>query len=159
MACTYQLTRTQQLPLGRDELFPFFADAANLEAITPDFLHFRITSPQPVEIAAGTIIEYRLQLFGIPFHWQTLIEAFEPPGRFVDCQLRGPYKLWRHTHEFVENDEGTLMIDRVDYQLPWGPLGWLVHRLFVRSTLEQIFDYRRQRIEVLLVHRMAGAGA
>ena len=156
MPTTYQLERRQFIPRSLAAVFPFFADAGNLEAITPPRLHFRILSPRPIEMQTGTLIDYRLVLCGVPFRWRTRIEAFEPPYRFVDAQLRGPYRLWRHTHEFSEQDDGTLMIDRVEYQLPLGPLGWLAHALFVEGQLAHIFDYRRRAIDQLLAENRRG---
>lgn len=150
MPTTYHLHRRQFIPRPLEEVFPFFADAANLETITPPSLHFQILTPKPIRIQTGTLIDYRLSLLGIPFKWRTRIELFQPPHRFVDVQVRGPYRLWRHTHEFAEQDGGTEMIDRVEYQLPLGPLGWLAERLFVRRQLKHIFDYRFRVIEHLL---------
>jgi ligand-binding SRPBCC domain-containing protein len=149
MAKTYQLHREQFIPRPLAEVFPFFADAGNLEAITPEFLNFRILTPRPIPMHPGSLIDYEIKLFGVPLKWRTRIEEFEPPSHFVDVQLRGPYKLWHHTHEFREVEGGTLMIDRVRYQLYLGPLGWLAHRLWVRRTLARIFDHRRQTIEKL----------
>ena len=146
----YRLVREQLIGRPRDEVFAFFADAANLERITPEFLKFRITSPLPIKMRAGALIEYRLRLFGIPFNWQTLIESWDPPLRFTDVQLKGPYRKWHHTHEFVEVETGTLCVDTVDYELPLGPLGTLAHALFVRRSLDQIFAYRCQVIDQLL---------
>lgn len=150
MPHTYQLQRRQFIPRPLSEVFPFFADAANLEIITPPWLHFRILTPHPIVMEPGTLIDYRIVLSGVPLKWRTRIETFEPPYRFTDVQLRGPYRLWRHTHEFHEHEGGTLMLDRVDYQLPLGPLGSLAHRLFVQRQLRQIFDFRYETIERLL---------
>jgi ligand-binding SRPBCC domain-containing protein len=150
MPKTYRLERTQLIRLPREEVFEFFSDAANLEAITPPWLNFHIVTAQPFTIETGTLIDYRLRLFGIPLRWRTAIEDFDPPHRFVDSQLRGPYALWHHTHEFVEVEDGTLMTDRVDYRIPLGPIGRLAHVLFVRRLLDAIFDYRRDTIERLL---------
>lgn len=147
----FYLERCQFLPLPRDQVFPFFADAENLERITPDFLHFKILTPLPIAMKPGAMIDYRLQLFGIPFEWRTEITSFDPPYRFTDSQVIGPYSLWLHTHEFHEVDGGTQMIDQVDYDIPLGPLGSLAHWLFVQGTLEQIFDHRQRRIEELLL--------
>jgi hypothetical protein len=144
------LERAQLIDRPRGEVFSFFADARNLEAITPEFLHFEILPPAPVEMRAGTLIDYRLSLFGVPFRWRTRIEEWEPGRRFVDLQLRGPYALWHHTHAFEDADGGTRMTDRVRYRLPLGPLGELAHPVFVRRTLERIFDFRRDRIARLL---------
>jgi ligand-binding SRPBCC domain-containing protein len=142
------LTREQRLPAPPRAVFPFFGDAHNLEAITPPWLGFRVTTPQPVEMAAGTLIEYRLRLHGVPIRWRTRIAVWEPPTRFVDVQLRGPYKLWHHTHEFepTADGRGTLMRDTVRYALPFGPLGEIAHRLFVARDLGAIFDFRTQQV-------------
>jgi ligand-binding SRPBCC domain-containing protein len=150
MATSYVLEREQFIPRPLAEVFAFFADAGNLEAITPVFLNFQILTPRPIPIEAGTLIDYQIRLFGVPLRWRTRIEEFEPPQRFSDVQLRGPYKLWHHTHEFREVEGGTRMTDRVCYQLYLGPLGWLAHVLWVRRTLGRIFDYRRQMIERLM---------
>jgi len=155
---TYHLERRQFIPLPREEVFSFFADAGNLEAITPPSLNFRILTPRPIRIQEGTSIDYRLKLFGIPFHWRTRIESFDAPHRFSDTQERGPYKLWRHTHEFHEQGGGTLMIDRVDYQIRLGPLGRLANAWFVRRQLEDIFNYRYRTIERLLAENRTPQG-
>jgi ligand-binding SRPBCC domain-containing protein len=150
VAHTYRLERSQFIPRPRDEVFAFFSDAGNLESITPGLLHFHILTPRPIAIRAGTLIEYRLALFGVPFRWRSRIESFDPPRKFSDVQDRGSFKLWRHTHEFNEQDGGTLMVDRVEYQLPLGPLGWIANSLVVRRQLAEIFDYRHRAIERLL---------
>lgn len=146
------LERVQIIPRPRREVFAFFSDATNLERITPPFLRFRIVTPTPIDIQEGTLIDYRLSLFGIPFSWRTRIDLFEPDQRFIDTQLRGPYRLWRHVHEFEEVDGGraTRMIDRVDYAVPLGPLGGVARALFVSRMVEQIFDYRAATITTLL---------
>lgn len=138
------------MPRPRDEVFAFFSDAHNLEAITPAFLGFRILTPAPIPMAPGTRIDYALRLFGVPFRWQTRIEIFEPPERFVDVQLRGPYRRWHHLHEFVDLGMATLVVDVVDYELPLGPLGAIAHPVFVRPVLARIFDHRRTVIDRLL---------
>ncbi|MHC4730035.1 MAG: SRPBCC family protein [Planctomycetota bacterium] len=139
-----RLVREQFFARPRPEIFAFFADASNLARITPDFLHFTILTPMPLEVGAGALIDYRLRLFGIPFRWRTRIEAFEPPERFSDIQALGPYRSWHHLHEFEERDGGTLMRDTVDYELPLGPLGAVAHALFVRRSVARIFDHRRE---------------
>jgi ligand-binding SRPBCC domain-containing protein len=156
MAKTYLLEREQLIPRPLAEVFPFFADAANLQAITPAFLDFRFLTPLPIKMEPGTLIDYQIKLFGVPLKWRTRIEEFEPPHRFVDLQVRGPYILWHHTHEFREVDGGTLMTDRVRYQLPLGLLGSLAHSAFVRRTLNRIFEHRNRTIESLLSPEMAG---
>ncbi|MCE9529378.1 MAG: SRPBCC family protein [Planctomycetales bacterium] len=150
MAKTYTLERTQFIPRPLREVFPFFSDAENLEAITPPFLQFKILTPGHILMQAGTLIDYRIRLLGIPMFWRTKIETFGPPFRFSDTQVRGPYRLWHHAHEFVETSEGTLMTDLVRYQMPFGPLGILVHAIWTRRTLERIFDYRFQKVAELL---------
>jgi hypothetical protein len=146
----YLLQRIQHLPRPLEEVFPFFADAANLQAITPEFLNFRIVSKLPITMEEGALIEYRLGLFGVPFSWKTRIDVWEPGVRFVDRQLSGPYRLWRHTHEFRAVDGGTEMVDTVEYELPLGPLGAVAHPLFVRRTLDRIFDHRHEAVARLL---------
>lgn len=146
----HRLERAQVVARPRAEVFAFFSDASNLEDITPDFLRFRIVTPRPIAMGAGARIDYRLQLFGIPFGWTTLIEAYAPPHRFVDVQLKGPYSRWHHTHEFVSVPDGTLVLDTVDYALPLGVLGDLAHAVFVHRSVERIFDHRRRRIDELL---------
>ena len=150
MSPTYTLERTQLIRRPLDAVFAFFSDAGNLEAITPEFLTFKILTPRPVTMQAGTLIDYQIRLLGIPLRWRTRIEAWEPPHRFTDVQLTGPYRRWHHTHEFLAVPQGTLMTDRVRYQMPAGPLGRVVHLLWTRRTLERIFDYRFARIDELL---------
>ena len=144
MARVHVIERRQPLGLPADRAFAFHADARNLEAITPPWLAFRVVTPDPIAMAAGTLIDYRLTLHRIPIRWRTRIEVWEPPRRFVDVQLSGPYALWEHTHAFEPVGDGAVEIrDRVRYALPLGPLGALAHALFVRRDLERIFDYRR----------------
>jgi ligand-binding SRPBCC domain-containing protein len=142
----YTLEREQFLPSPPDETFAFFGDALNLEAITPPWLHFRVVTTAPLAMDAGTLIEYRLRLHGLPIRWLTRIEAWEPGRRFVDVQLRGPYRLWHHTHTFTPHDGGTLMRDRVRYALPLGLLGRVARTALVRRDLDRIFDFRREAV-------------
>lgn len=143
----HRLEREQILPGMPEEVFPFFADARNLEALTPPFLGFRILTPLPIEMREGTLIDYSLSLFGAPMRWKTRIAVWEPGVRFVDEQLSGPYALWRHTHSFERRGAGTLMRDVVEYREPLGPLGTLAHHLFVARTVERIFDFRREAVD------------
>ncbi len=146
----YRLDRVQRIPQPLETVFPFFADAGNLERITPPFLRFRILTPLPVTMQAGTRIEYHLRLIGFPIQWTTRIEDYAPPYRFVDSQLSGPYKRWVHLHEFAASGTGTLMRDVVDYDIPYGVIGTLAQKLCVARLLDRIFDYRRAAITALL---------
>jgi ligand-binding SRPBCC domain-containing protein len=151
---TYLLERSQRVELPIEEAFAFYRDDRNLEPMTPPWLHFEVTSPRPVAMEAGALLDYRLRLHGVPLRWRTRIETWEPPRGFVDFQDRGPYALWEHTHLFEEDGEGATVIrDRVRYAIPLGPLGALAHRLFVRRDLERIFDYRRDALAGLLASR------
>jgi ligand-binding SRPBCC domain-containing protein len=143
----YTLQRAQRLPGTPEEVFAFFGDARNLEAITPPLLQFRVVTPEPITMGAGTLLRYRLKVRGVPVSWLTLIQEWDPPHRFVDEQLEGPYALWHHTHTFSsDGDGGTVMRDVVRYALPLGGLGELAHRVLVRSDLERIFDYRAEAV-------------
>jgi ligand-binding SRPBCC domain-containing protein len=147
---SHVLQRTQRLPGAPEAVFPFFADALNLERITPAWLGFRVLTPGPIEMTRGTLIEYRLKLHGVPIRWLTRNETWEPPVRFVDVQVRGPYRLWHHTHSFEPDGDGTLMRDSVRYALPFGPLGELARRAFVARDLRRIFDFRHEVVGRLL---------
>ncbi|MHC4218623.1 MAG: SRPBCC family protein [Planctomycetota bacterium] len=129
----------------RDDVFAFFADAGNLEDLTPDSLRFRILTPAPIDMRAGTLIDYRLRVRGVPVRWQSEITSWEPPHRFVDEQRRGPYRWWRHEHVFLDEGDGTVVEDRVSYGVPGGAL---VHALFVAGALRRIFEFRHRRIEM-----------
>lgn len=142
----HALERRQRVAGNPAEVFRFFADAYNLERITPPWLRFRVRS-QPLEMGAGAEIRYTLRLHGVPIRWVSRIDVWEPPYRFVDVQIHGPYRLWHHTHSLEPDGEGVLMRDAVRYALPFGPLGELVHRAFVRRDLERIFDFRHDAIE------------
>jgi ligand-binding SRPBCC domain-containing protein len=136
------------LPRGRAEVFPFFADAYNLEAITPPWLRFSVLTPPPIEMRAGTLIEYRLRLHGVPLRWRTEIAAWEPPVRFVDRQVAGPYETWEHEHVFRDAGGGVVMSDRVDYRIRGGALvDWVGDRAVARRDLRRIFEYRRDVLQ------------
>ena len=146
----YILTRELTLDLPRKEVFDFFADAGNLERITPPELNFHIITPQPIDIKQGTLIDYKLKMRGIPVSWRTEISVWEPPFRFVDQQLRGPYRQWIHTHTFTElSPTQTLMEDEVRYRLPLEPLADIAH-FFVKRELAYIFDYRQKVVAEML---------
>ncbi len=143
---TFVLHAEQWLPCPRAKLFEFFSDAFQLETLTPPLLRFQVLTPAPIVIRAGTLIDYKLRLHGIPIRWQSEISVWEPPLRFVDRQTRGPYRLWNHEHRFVEQEGGTLVIDHVNYRAPGGSL---VNRLFVVPDLRKIFGFRMQKLQKL----------
>jgi len=143
------LERTQVVPVPIEAAFAFFAEARNLEVITPQWLRFRIVSA-PETLERGSLLDYRLQLFGVPIRWRTEIVAWHPPHGFTDLQRRGPYSLWEHTHRLTAVPAGTEIYDHVSYRLPLEPLASLVAPLTVRLWLDTIFDYRRERVAALL---------
>jgi ligand-binding SRPBCC domain-containing protein len=145
MHTQHTFNTSTSLPLIRAEVVQFFAEAANLEHITPPELAFEILTPQPIALGEGTLIDYRLRLFRVPFRWQTRILGWHPPREFADEQRRGPYKRWIHTHRFREHDGMTIIEDEVNYCLPFWPLGEMAHPL-VRTQLHRIFRYRQQAI-------------
>ncbi len=141
------LERTQIIDAPRERVFEFFADAGNLERITPPELNFHIITPQPFEIFKGANIDYRLKLHGIPINWKTEITGWNPPFDFVDSALKSPYKQWIHLHTFETGENGeTIMNDVVRYRLKFEPLGDLAH-WYVKRELNYIFDYRYRVIE------------
>jgi ligand-binding SRPBCC domain-containing protein len=144
----FRLHREQLVPRPIHEVFEFFSRAENLQAITPEWLNFEIlVNPPPVR--KGTLIDYKLRLHGLPLRWQSEVVEWDPPHTFVDVQVRGPYKLWHHTHRFVAEGNSTRIVDEVRYQLPFGMLGALAHRLMVRRDVEKIFSFRQQKIASL----------
>jgi len=145
MARTHRFKTFVRIPLGIHETFAFFADASNLEQITPPELSFHILTPQPIEITEGTEIDYRLKLYGVPLVWRSRITNWSPPHRFVDEQIQGPYRLWVHIHRFHELNGTTTIMDEVWYQLPLWPLGEVVYPL-VSGQLRRIFRFRKQAI-------------
>ena len=142
----FELQRTQLVPRALDETFAFFADPQNLEAITPPWLHFRILEA-PGRLERGSLLRYHLRLYGVPLRWLTEIESWRPPRGFSDRQLRGPYLHWLHTHRFTPAAAGTEIYDNVRYRVPGGPLA---PASFVRRLVDEIFDYRAERLRELL---------
>jgi ligand-binding SRPBCC domain-containing protein len=147
------LHRSTFVARPRSEVFEFFSDPGNLELLTPPWLRFRILSPRPMEMRPGLRIDYRIRLHGLPLRWRSEITVWEPPARFVDEQLRGPYRRWIHEHRFVERDGGTEVVDLVRYAVPGGR--W-VERFLVAPDLLRIFDHRQMRIAELLGRGAAG---
>ena len=150
MMAIYTLRRELLVPNALPEVFDFFSRAENLERITPPWMRFRILTPPPIAMKQGATIAYALRVRGIPLRWLTEIERWNPPYEFIDIQTRGPYKLWRHTHRFSEAAGGTSIVDIVEYELPFGFMGRLAHRLQVARDLSRIFDYRAQHVQALL---------
>lgn len=155
---THTLQCEHHVGAAAEEVFAFFADALNLQRITPPWLGFRVLSPAPITMAPGARIEYRLRLHGLPLRWLTQISEWEPPRRFVDVQLRGPYRLWQHTHSFEPEAGGVRVRDTVRYALPLGPLGELANAAFVRRDLARIFDYRQQAVARILERETPALG-
>ena len=147
------------LARARSEVFPFFAEARNLQTLTPPWLKFEVLTPSPIILRPGALIDSRITVHGLPIRWRTEITEWDPPHRFVDVQLSGPYTLWHHTHTFEERDGGTVCADRVRYR-PRG--GALIHWLFVRRDVQRIFQYRQQRLNELfgsVVNKSVASGA
>ena len=144
---TWRLTMSQWLNKPPAELFEFFGNATNLEKITPKMLGFKVLTPTPIEMKPGTLIDYKLKVRGVPIRWRTLIATWDPPHKFTDEQLKGPYQRWHHTHTFTEENGGTRCDDLVDYRPPGGPLAPLINKLAVQRDVEKIFAYRAKVLE------------
>jgi ligand-binding SRPBCC domain-containing protein len=147
--CTLQTE--QFVARALPEVFEFFSRPENLARITPPSLGFVILTPSPIEMRAGTRIDYTIRIAGMPLRWRTLISVYDPPNRFVDEQLKGPYAYWHHTHRFSSVQGGTIINDTIRYALPFGLLGLLAHWLFVRRKLDRIFSYRKTIVEKIFV--------
>lgn len=142
----YTLTHTQSIDRPLREIFSFFENPENLSRLTPQSLNFKILTPPPIIMKAGTLIDYTIEVFKIEHRWRTLITAYEPPYRFVDEQLEGPYSFWHHTHTFSESGKMTVIKDEVRYALPLGWIGGIARELIVKKQLEEIFNYREKAI-------------
>lgn len=140
---TYRLQSSVTLPAVLEDVFRFFAEARNLELLTPAWLKFEVLTPSPIRMLRGAKIDYRLRLRGVPLRWQSEITCWEPPSRFVDEQRRGPYRVWKHEHLFTADGSNTIAEDRVEYSVPGGSL---VDRFLVRPDLERVFAYRRAKL-------------
>jgi ligand-binding SRPBCC domain-containing protein len=146
----YTLKRKQSFALSLQDVFEFFGKPENLEEITPRSVGFHILTPRPIKIKVGTVLDYTIRLFGISVRWTTLISEYDPPNRFSDVAIRGPYSFWFHTHTFKTDNGKTIMKDEVSYALPFGFIGRLAHFLWVKRQLNYIFDYRAQVISDIL---------
>jgi ligand-binding SRPBCC domain-containing protein len=152
------LARSQTIPASPEEVFAFFSDPGNLARITPPWLRFRIHGERPAPMTQGSRIEYRIVWTLVTIRWVTRIVSWNPPAGFVDAQERGPYAKWVHSHAFTPVQNGVRMDDGVEYELPLGPLGRIVHALRVRRQLEEIFDYRERAIgEIFAASPQRGA--
>jgi len=148
---TWTLRASQTLPRSRDTVFPFFADAANLERITPAEMGFEILTPTPIDMRAGRLIDYHIRLYGLRLRWRTLISVWKPPFEFIDVQVHGPYAEWVHRHRFTPTaNGGTLVDDEVRFRLPLGRLGTIAVPL-VKRQLRRIFTYRYEAIASVFV--------
>lgn len=146
MTHLHTIERKQFVPKPLKEVFAFFATPENLARLTPRSLDFQIMTPPPIEMKAGTVFDYQIRLAGLPVRWTTLIDTYDPPHRFVDVQIKGPYSFWHHTHIFREIEGGTEVSDRVVYSMPFGVLGNLINSVWVRKDLDHIFSYRMKVI-------------
>ena len=143
----YVFRAEQFVARPRGEVFEFFSCAENLQQLTPPWLHFQILSVDPRPVRKGTLIRYSLRWRIFPIRWTTEIVEWDPPYGFVDLQLKGPYKLWRHQHRFVAEGNGTRILDEIEYRLPFGVFGRLAHAVKVRRDIEGIFGYRKGAVE------------
>ena len=146
---TYTVAFAQQVARPLPEIFEFFSRAENLQVLTPPWLNFKILDVRPQPVQKGTLINYSLRVHGIPLRWTSEIVEWEPPHRFVDLQLRGPYKLWRHEHRFEPKNGGTLISDTISLALPLGFLGQLAYKIKVHSDVQDIFSFREEKIRAL----------
>jgi ligand-binding SRPBCC domain-containing protein len=128
-------------------VFGFFEKPENLARITPPSMGFEILTPPPIRMRQGALIDYTVGVLGVRTRWTSLIAEYEPPHRFVDVQLKGPYSFWHHTHRFQEEKGGTRILDEVRYMMPMGILGRMAHALWVGRQLNRIFDYRVRVID------------
>jgi ligand-binding SRPBCC domain-containing protein len=142
---TYTFETQTILDNAIGEVFPFFANAENLDKVTPPWLKFEILTPLPIKMKVGTKVDYQLRLHGIPIRWRSEITEWDPPYKFTDVQIKGPYRFWKHEHFFTAESNRTRMIDRVEYAIPGWIFSPVVHSLFVKRDMKKIFDYREQK--------------
>ncbi|MBI4638280.1 MAG: SRPBCC family protein [Candidatus Rokubacteria bacterium] len=141
----------------RVEVFRFFTDPANLARLAPPSFRVRLLTAR-ADLAAGAVLDYRMRVFGVPVRWRAFIREYDPPFRFVDVQVRGPYARWEHRHRFLAEGGGTWVEDRVTYRLPVGPLGRAAHTLLVRRWIRELWEYRTARIAELVAGVRGAAG-
>jgi len=153
------LERRQTIPADKESVFRFFEDPMNLERITPPWLNFHVVSATDERVSKGTEIEYRLRWHVFPMGWVSRISEHEEGAYFADEMISGPYRKWYHRHVFTDTPDGVEMLDRVEYVLPFGPLGRLVHAAVVRRQLEGIFDFRREAIARIFSDQPQGVGS
>lgn len=146
----YELKCEMHAPAPVNEVFKFFENPRNLGRITPPELGFHVTTPGEIEMRQGARIDYTIRWLALPIKWRTLITEYTPPFSFVDEQVKGPYTLWRHRHEFREVEGGTVISDCVRYELPFGPLGRIAHAIIVGKQLRRTFSYRQRAIAKIL---------
>ena len=144
----YTLKKEQIIPRNILDVFDFFSKPENLSVITPSKMGFKILTPSPIEMKEGALIDYTVKIIGLPIRWTTLITKYDPPNLFIDQQLKGPYSMWHHTHNFKKlNDKETLIEDIVVYSVPYSFIGGLIHSLYIKRDLEKIFSYRSKKIK------------
>ena len=143
----HTLDRDHRIEAPAEEVFAFFSDPGNLARITPPWLRFRIHEAPAGPLREGSRIEYRIRWAIFTLRWVTRITLWNPLVEFRDIQEKGPYRTWIHTHRFRQNGRLVEMHDHVEYELPLGILGRMVHALRVRRQLEDIFDYRNRIID------------
>ena len=152
----YELKRRTFIPAPIQDVFSFFSNAEDLNLITPPWLYFKILTPLPVIMKENTQIDYSIKLLGLRMTWKTEITVWQPPNKFIDRQIKGPYRVWEHTHIFKEKGRGTQMEDIVQYAVPGFVLSPIFHLLFVRPRLVKIFAYREQKMLELFTSRDIG---
>ena len=150
----YVIERRLWLPRPRPEVFAFFADPGNLARVSPPPADLRWLAPPPASLGAGAVLDFSIRLCGLPVRWRVFVREFDPPYRFIDAQLWGPFARWEHRHLFFEGPPGdatgTWVEDRVTYRLPLGSLGRLAHALGAGRSIARVFDYRARRLQELL---------
>lgn len=149
----HQINSEIWLPISIDEAWDFFSSPYNLSKITPDDMEFKILSSNLNSIIySNMIIDYQIKpMLKIPMHWKTKITKVIPKVQFTDVQLKGPYKTWEHTHTFIEHNNGLIIRDQVNYELPFGFLGKIIHALIIRKRIEYIFNFRKLSIQKIFL--------